>query len=57
MKFKNKKTGEIVNLDNTNFVVSSRNKNVVCSVQGTTINHVYKSLSEFVGEWEDYREE
>ena len=56
MKLKNKKTEEIVNLDNTYFVVTSRNKNIVCSLQGTTKNYTYNSLSEFVTEWEVYEE-
>ena len=53
MKLRNKKTGEIINLDTTNFVVSSRNNNIICSLEGTTIKYVYSSLSEFVKDWED----
>lgn len=53
MKLRNKKTGEIINLENTNFVISAINNNIVCSLQGTTIHHEYNSLSEFVKDWED----
>ena len=56
MRVRNKKTGEIINLDNTNFIISSRNNNIICSLQGTTIHHEYNSLSEFVNDWEECEE-
>lgn len=56
MKIRNKKTGEIADLEYRGFLKSDNNNHIIVYPEGTLKYYAYKSLAELNEEWEDYEE-
>ena len=56
MKLRNKKTGEIANLEDRGLLKSDNNNHIIVYPEGTLKYYAYNSLAELNEEWEDYEE-
>ena len=57
MKLRNKKTGEIANLEGRGLLKSDNNNHIIVYPDGKLKYYTYNSLSELNSEWEDAPEE
>ena len=57
MKLRNRKTGEISNLESKGLLKSDNNNHIIVYPDGTLKYYAYNSLAELNEEWEDYEEE
>jgi hypothetical protein len=56
MKLRNKKTGEIADLEHRGLLKSDNNNHIIVYPEGTLKYYAYNSLAELNEEWEDYEE-
>lgn len=56
MKLRNRKTGEIANLESKGLLKSDNNNHIIVYPDGTLKYYAYNSLAELNEEWEDYEE-
>lgn len=56
MKIRNKKTGEIADLEYGGLLKSDNNNHIIVYPEGTLKYYAYNSLAELNAEWEDYEE-
>ena len=57
MKLRNRKTGEIANLEDRGLLKSDNNNHIIVYPEGTLKYYAYNSLAELNDEWEDAPEE
>lgn len=56
MKLRNRKTGEIADLEHRGLLKSDNNNHIIVYPEGTLKYYAYNSLAELNEEWEDYKD-